>query len=259
MAAIPSTPEARSFGEPQALRVATLGVLLAVGFVVLVGFTSARLWISDPQVNLLLSYLAVWVPLGGAVVFAGVGSRRQVGAGSVAGSLAASLARGLGLRFRPIDLLWGLAVGLLARVVASLVEIAGYGQMGGSAAVLGTPVHDAWWLFGALLAPAIIAPFIEEVFFRGLLLRAVAGATAAARPVALAVAVVVSGAVFALVHIVEVGPGTVALVVGVSTFVFGVGAASIAAATGRIGGAIVAHVTFNALVVVPMVLTGLGG
>jgi hypothetical protein len=37
--------------------------------------------------------------------------------------------------------------------------------------------------------------------------------------------------------------------------VFGVAAASLAAATGRLGGAIVAHVTFNALVVVPAVLS----
>lgn len=226
---------------------AALGVLLAVGFVVLVGYASARLWISDPQVALLLSYLAVWVPLSGAVVVAGVGvgSRGRAGAGL------------LGLRFRPIDLLWGLTIGLLARVAASLIEIAGYGQMGGSGVVLGDPVRDLWWLFGTLLAPVLIAPFVEEVFFRGLLLRAVAGATDAARPVALAVAVVVSGAVFALLHVVDAGPGTAAVVVGLSTFVFGVGAASVAAATGRLGGAVIAHFTFNALVVVPAVLGGL--
>jgi uncharacterized protein len=40
-------------------------------------------------------------------------------------------------------------------------------------------------------------------------------------------------------------------VAGLGTQTFGLAAASVAALTGRLGGAIIAHVTFNALVVVP--------
>lgn len=239
-------------GERRDLSTITLvGVLLAVALVLLVGAAADRLWVTDPRVVLVLSYLAVWVPILGAVLWAGRGSV----SGSVLGS--GVPARGLGLWFRPIDLLWGLAVGLLARVVASLIEIAGYGQMGSAGPTLGTVTTDAWWLFAALLAPVVFAPLIEELFFRGLLLRSVArtAAAAGASPrAALATAAMVSAAVFALVHIVQVGPGTGAIVVGVSTFIFGLGAAAVAAATGRIGGAVVAHVTFNALVVVPVIL-----
>ncbi|TFC12016.1 CPBP family intramembrane metalloprotease [Cryobacterium algoritolerans] len=261
MAVSSNSAEARVLGEPWALRVAAIGVLLAVGLVVLVGVAAERLWIGDSRVALLVSYLAVWVPLGGAVVVVGVGAWRRLGAElgvrPGAGSFAGSFVRGLGLRFQPLDLLWGLAVGLLARVAASLIEIAGYGQMGGSPVLLGTPVYDGWWLFGALLAPVLIAPFVEEVFFRGLLLRGVAGSTDA-RPVALSLAVVVSAAVFALLHVLDAESATVVVVAGLSTFVFGLAAGSVAAATGRLGGAVIAHVTFNALVVVPAVLGALG-
>jgi uncharacterized protein len=41
---------------------------------------------------------------------------------------------------------------------------------------------------------------------------------------------------------------------GLGTLVSGLAAASVAALTGRLGGAIIAHVTFNALVVVPALL-----
>ncbi|WP_174774760.1 CPBP family intramembrane glutamic endopeptidase [Cryobacterium sp. HLT2-28] len=258
MAVSSNSAEARVLGEPWALRVAAIGVLLAVGLVVLVGVAAERLWIADSRVALLVSYLAVWVPLGGAVVVVGVSVRRRLGAVLGVRSGAGSFVRGLGLRFEPLDLLWGLAVGLLARVAASLIEIAGYGQMGGSPALLGTPVYDGWWLFGALLAPVLIAPFVEEVFFRGLLLRAVAGSTDAPRPVALGLAVVVSAAVFALLHVLDAESVTVVVVAGLSTFVFGLAAGSVAAATGRLGGAVIAHVTFNALVVLPAVFGALG-
>jgi membrane protease YdiL (CAAX protease family) len=222
---------------------AAVGVGFAIVFVLVVNFAAARFWITNPHVGLLLAYLSVWVPLGALVLVASL--RHGTG----------SLARDMGLRFHPIDLLWGLAVGLLTRVVASLIEITFYGQLAQGPVTLGTPVYDGWWLFGSLLAPVLIAPFIEELFFRGLLLRALQRATSGGAAVATVFAVVVSGAVFALVHMLGADSMSVMLVVGLSTFVFGVAAASLAAATGRLGGAIVAHVTFNALVVVPAVLS----
>jgi len=221
---------------------AATGVVAAVTLVILVTVAVSRAWILDPHLALALSYLAVWVPLLGAVLAACYlhGTR--------------SLRRDLGFWFHPLDLLWGLAVGLLARVVASLIEIVGYGQMGSAGATLGEPVYDFWWLFGALLAPVLLAPLVEELYFRGVLLRAVKTVTrerGASRTVAVAIAMVVSALIFALVHIVTLQQADAALVVGLSTFVFGLGAAVIALTTGRIGGAVIAHITFNALVVLP--------
>ena len=75
--------------------------------------------------------------------------------------------------------------------------------MGGGAVTFGETVHDDWWLFGVVLAPVLIAPFVEEVFFRGLVLRAVAGSVAGSRAVSLGIAIAVSGLVFALVHVLQ--------------------------------------------------------
>lgn len=240
---VPAEPEPDpAQSAPKALTDAATGVVAALALVILVSTASARSWIIDPHLTLVLSYLAVWVPLLAAVFAACYlhGTR--------------SLRRDLGLWFQPLDLLWGLAVGLLARMVASLIEIAGYGQMGQAAASFGETVYDFWWLFGALLAPVLLAPFVEELFFRGVVLRAVTGVTrqgGASRRVAVILGIVVSALVFALVHIITIQQADAALVVGLSTFVFGLGAATLAATTGRLGGALVAHVTFNALVVLP--------
>jgi uncharacterized protein len=213
---------------------AAVGVVLAILLVLLV---SAR--ITSAQLGVLLSYLAVWVPF---VVLVLVAVFRH-GSGSPV--------RDLGLRFRPIDVLWGLAIGMLARVVASLIEIAGFGRMGGGGVTFGETVYDGWWLFGAVLAPVLLAPLLEEVFFRGLVLRAVAGNVPGSRAVSLGVAIAVSGLVFALVHVVQATTVMETWVTGLGTLVFGLAAASVAAVTGRLGGAIIAHVTFNALVVLP--------
>jgi membrane protease YdiL (CAAX protease family) len=249
-------------GEPRwGLTDAAAGVLGAIVLALALGGAFARFWIVDAQIAMLLGYLVVWVPLLGAVLIACFwrGSR--------------SLVRDFGLRFRPLDLLWGLSIGLLARVVASFVEIGLFGHIGGGSVTFGETVYDGWWLFGTLLAPVLIAPFIEELFFRGLLLRAVARATAAGggtvgvprsvpqgvprsvpQSVSLGIAIAVSGLVFALVHVLQASSVSGAWAVGLSTLVFGLAAAALAALTGRLGGAIIAHVTFNALVVVPALL-----
>ena len=224
---------------------AAWGVITAVILVVLLGAAALRGWPRDPVLGELLSYLVVWVPLLGAVLIASMGRGRR------------SLPRDFGFAFRPLDLLWGLTLGVLARLITGFIEIAGYGRLGSAGATFGEPVRDLWWVFAALLAPVLISPIIEELFFRGLLARSVLAAGEAngsSRRAALAIAILVSGAVFALVHVVSVGTPTAVMVIGLSTFVFGAGAAALALITGRLGGAIVAHVTFNALVVVPALL-----
>jgi membrane protease YdiL (CAAX protease family) len=227
------------------LGIAAVGVVTAVVLVMVLNELFLRGAIRNPQLGELLSYLVVWVPLLGAVLtFCFVfGSR--------------SLARDIGLRFRPLDLLWGLTLGLVARVIATILEVAAYGQMGGAGAVLGEPVRDLWWVFAMILAPVLLSPFIEELFFRGLVLRAVNRAAAdngAVKRWALGIAVGVSAVTFALIHLVNAGSPTAALVIGLSTLLFGLGAGALAAVTGRLGGAIVAHVVFNALVVLPATL-----
>ncbi|SEM65290.1 CPBP family glutamic-type intramembrane protease [Cryobacterium luteum] len=282
-------PEARRLLVP-----AGIGVVVAMVLLVFVGATT----FSDPHLATLLGYLCVWVPLLAAIGVAGasIGRAGPAGAGGPGpgGRLAADSRGGirsiLRLFFRPIDLIWGLAIGLLARTLASLIEIWGYGSIGTAGATFGETVYDLWWLFGALLAPVLLAPLVEELFFRGLVLRAVYGQVAASRvrnagenhdtpdsaPVvpgvsqiyrhnalassggwAASIAIGVSGLTFALMHLVTIDPASTdaIVVVGVSTLLFGLAAASVSLATGRIGGAVIAHITFNGLVIVPAVLS----
>ncbi|WP_104130466.1 CPBP family intramembrane glutamic endopeptidase [Cryobacterium sp. N21] len=231
----PSRVRPRHVGS--ALTPAAIGIVLAMVLIVVVDSTQ----FADARWALPLSYLCVWIPLLGAIVVAGWAH-------------GASFWRWLRFSVRGIDLIWGLGVGLLARTVASLIEILGYGSIGSAGVRLGDTVYDAWWLFGALLAPVLLAPIIEELFFRGLVLRAVYGRVAArwAAPIAIAV----SGLTFALMHLVALDLSDLATVavVGSSTLIFGLAAASLSLATGRIGGAMIAHVTFNALVIVPALL-----
>jgi len=230
----------RVFDAVRGLKDASVGVVLAVLFVVFAGLAASKFWVTDPNLSLLLSYLAVWVPLLAAVA---VGWYRH--------------GHDIGLRFRPLDVVWGLSIGLLARSMAGAVEILGYGHLGTGAVTFGETVYDGWWLFGALAAPVLIAPLVEELFFRGLLLRAVLGTTRTAgggRVSSSVIAVTVSGLVFALVHTLTADSPTTVLVVGVSTFAFGVSVAVLAVVTGRLGGPIIAHLTFNAVVIVPALL-----
>ncbi len=174
-------------------------------------------------------YLVVWLPLLGAVLYASFirGSR--------------SLARDFGIRFHWLDLLWGLAIGLLARVCATIVELVVYGRSGSAMPYF----DDRWWIFFVLIAPLLVSPIIEELFFRGLLLRSL---LVTLNP---ATAIGISSMLFALLHVLVATTPAQALVTGLSTLILGIALATLTVLTRRAGGAIVAHVAFNALVVIP--------
>jgi membrane protease YdiL (CAAX protease family) len=199
--------------------VALGGLLLAVALIVVV-----PVLFRGSALSPLLGHLAVWLPLLGAVVL-----------------VSRSRSSDLGLGVRAIDLLWGIGLGLLLRVATTLLELAVYGRAAPAAATL----DDGWWLFSALLAPVLIAPVVEELFFRGALLRTVQ------RLAGSAAAVAVSAIAFAALHMLTATSPAQLLVVGPSTLAFGIAAAVLAVTTGRVGGAIIAHVVFNALVVLP--------
>lgn len=201
--------------------IALIALILTIVLVI-----SAPVWFRGSALSPLLGYLAVWVPLLGAVLVAIVCSR--------------SVATGFGLSIRPIDLLWGIGVGLLLRVAAILIEITVYGRAAPAATL-----DDGWLLFTAVLPPTVIAPVVEELFFRGLLLRTLE------RLAGRDTVVAVSSTAFAARHLLTATTLAQLLVVGLSTFAFGVAAGALAVVTRRIGGAIIAHVALNAVVVVP--------
>lgn len=232
---------ARNWGLSEAF----LGIVLAITFMLLLErwFASSSFPFSALGGNLalLLSYIVVWIPLVGACAYACY----------VRGTRSPS--RDFGLSITWLDVLFGLGVGLLLRALTSVIEIGVYGRLSLGGVTLGEVVHDGWWVFGALLAPILIAPFVEELFFRGLVLRATnqagvaAGGSAGggASGAASVVAVIVSASLFSLLHLVEVPDAKTAIVLGLSTLMLGLATGAIALYTKRIGGAIVAHATFN--------------
>ncbi|MBI2943996.1 MAG: CPBP family intramembrane metalloprotease [Candidatus Wallbacteria bacterium] len=134
---------------------------------------------------------------------------------------------------------WGTAPALAAGFAAGALAFAPFaGRQGtaGAAAVLGNLLDPSTgpvaWLF--LTAALATGPVAEELFFRGLLLRALTAATG--RPVA---ALAVSAVLFAVPHYITSGAFLPALVLG------GVTAVTFLAG-GGLTGAIAAHVGFNA-------------
>jgi membrane protease YdiL (CAAX protease family) len=216
-----------------------LGLVIAlIGMIALITWLRTHLFY-DSNVILILSYAVVWVPFLAAVAVAcfvrGTGS----------------LTRDIGLRFTPLDVLFGVGAGLLARACAGLIEIAVTGRTGGLGVTFGETVYDGWWLFGTILAPVLIAPLVEELFFRGLLQKSVLRFCAVRLQPRLAtvLSIIISAGLFAVLHLTQAANPAGALILGLSAFVAGLATALIVGFTGRIGGAIVAHVVFNGALV----------
>ncbi|WP_206759221.1 type II CAAX prenyl endopeptidase Rce1 family protein [Microbacterium ureisolvens] len=150
-----------------------------------------------------------------------------------------------GLRgFAWVDAAAGVGVGLIARALVELVAPTA-GGIGGGLEVESAGV--AGGIVVALAGAVLVTPLIEELFFRGLLQRALGDALAGAgRAVAGIVAVVVSALAFVALHVLATG-GNVPVGLLVGSLAVGLGCGILTLLTGRLAGAIVAHVVSNAI------------
>jgi membrane protease YdiL (CAAX protease family) len=164
----------------------------------------------------------------------------------------------LGLRFRWIDL-WGLAVGVGAQYAIALLYwpfAHDIHNMNAPGQKLTGGAHGGGVVVVAV-ATVIVAPFMEELFFRGLLFKALArlftppgpGVTRA-RGAGVVLAVIVDGLLFGLAHGEWVQFAGLAL--------FGAVLAAISYRTGRLGMNMMAHASFN-LVAVVSIFSSRGG
>lgn len=158
-----------------------------------------------------------------------------------------SLARDFGLRWRWIDIVWGVLIGLLLRAVSTLVEIGISGRLPSTGATLANAITPVIWLVLLAAGSALISPFVEELFFRGLALRSILrNLPRGTDPLfAKSIAVVGSSLLFAFVHVLTSGSVGAAATVGSVTLIAGISFGALAVSTGRLGGAIIAHVVFN--------------
>lgn len=250
----PPRPRALPDAPPPGIRWGLPDAAIVIGiFLVTIGLSFLYLVLHLPAaqgpftlVDALASYLLV------AVAVIVISRRRGLG----------RLARDFGLAFRPIDLAIGLGIAALAKVVqvvVALFVIAGTGHAPTRSNV--SFGHDPTWIIiNGFLVGSIVAPVVEELVFRGLLLRAIRNAflrgrrraphpqpaAAKVRSRATALAIVLSAAIFSAGHLYEtVGDLSLFLSIAFSLFAVGVLHAWVTVATGRLGAAIVSHVLFN--------------
>ena len=163
------------------------------------------------------SYLLTWGPLAIALAATAVFWRRFLG-------------------FRAVDIYLGLMIGVVGRAVGIVIQFLATGRMPSSDVVLGGVTGI--YFFTAVIAPVILAPLIEEPFFRGLLqgsLGRIAGSWGSW---------VITAAVFTVVHTIADGWSWAAVA---TLFVFALLAGYVTQRTKRLAPAIVGHATFNGL------------
>jgi membrane protease YdiL (CAAX protease family) len=177
--------------------------------------------------------VGLWVGLAGAPLW----SSRMSGSGS--------LAADFGLRLGPVDPLIGAVVGVAAQYgLAYLVYLPFRSdqhlirEVGQPAQHLTSLAHG--WGVVVLVAVVVVgAPVVEELFFRGLLLRSLA------RRIGAPGAVLVSAVLFGLAHYEAVQLPVLVI--------FGLALGFLAVRTGRLGPGICAHAAFNAVAVYSLV------
>lgn len=153
------------------------------------------------------------------------------------------------LRVRWLDILWGVALGLLLRMVQGWLAVAA----GGSGALPSYPSIGGslpeGFVFADVIAPVVIAPVLEEFFFHAVVLVSVY--TLLRRPVgrlmAGIVAVIVSTALFVLMHSLT---GALPVDTVISLTLLGLVCGGLVMLTGRIWPGVLVHVVYNASFVV---------
>lgn len=231
---------------PRRRRLLPLGIALVLVVMLARTVSTATLHgaLPDPAAQLVLSDLAAWVPLVLGVLW------YLRGRGSV------SVVDRLGLRIGVLDVFPAIAVACIARALDGFLQLAMTGSTGLAPQPFVGSGPQATVLALTVLGPCILSPVIEELFFRGtlqpLLVARIAGEDD--RPgnlrLATVVGVVASAVLFAAMHVL-VATATVegAFVTFVTTFVLGLLLGTFVAVTRRLGGAVLAHVLFNAIAI----------
>ena len=161
-----------------------------------------------------------------------------------------SLANDFGLRFRWIDLPLGLAAGIAAKIftlVLTAIAVVATDHTPEQGNFTLSP-DTLWIVLNGIVIASLVAPFVEELFFRGLVLRAARHRVLrrGGSPVrAVVVAIAVSSIGFALLHLLQSTDVTLLIILGGSTFALGIINSVLAITTGRIGASIISHVFYN--------------
>ena len=163
--------------------------------------------------------------------------------------------RDLGLRFRLIDLV-GIAIGVGGQLLVALMYAPfqhDIHNFNAPSQKLTGASHGAGFVVIAI-ATVLLAPAVEELFFRGLLLKALVrlftplASAGGARAAGVVLAVIADGLLFGLAH------GEWVQLAGLAAF--GMILAGVSYRTGRLGMNTVAHATFNLVAIIAIATNG---
>jgi membrane protease YdiL (CAAX protease family) len=206
------------------------GAVLGIGF----GLLLARVLDAPRLLVLLVSQGFLWTGMVGPCVLVS----RRYGTGS--------LRADFGVGFRAVDLGWGLLLAIAGRIGAAVVAVClaavSRRLIGSNLTGIDELRNDVPTLVTYCLFALVGAPLIEELFFRGLLLRSFASRM----PVG--IAVLAQGLLFCLAHTIPaLGLANASVLAG--TAVFGIMAGATAVQLRRLGATMVAHALFNLVAV----------
>jgi uncharacterized protein len=159
-------------------------------------------------------------------------------------ALMRSRPRGL-LRFRPVDLLYGVALGGMLRLAQGTMAGAfGEPTVWPTYPSIGGALPPRWW-FDEALGTVLIAPVLEEFLFRAVILVAVYTAVRrlAGRAFGAVAATLASIGLFVLAHAVL---APLSLGAAASLVLLALVASVLVLSTGRIWGAVLVHIVYNA-------------
>lgn len=173
------------------------------------------------------------------------------------------LARDFGFVLKWIDLLIGLGLAVAIHISDTVVYNFAVDELHLPAVNVSnvTLPHSLFWavVYGLVLA-SFFGPIVEEIFFRGLVMRAVRnfvvrvskfdGQKTTRR--AQTISICVSAVIFAGALLYEARNLTMLFVLGVSVLIFGLITAAIATRTGRLGPSMIAHMLTNGLAAVAL-------
>ena len=211
--------------------VATLAVACILAYVAARALVAAPSW-----VRTVTPYLIVWAGLLAPLIWVRPQWRTPTRDG------------GVGSIFRPIDLVYALALGLALRAFAQVTGAAVNGpqSLWPTVARFDGKLPELFW-FTAVVAAVLVAPLLEEVVFRGIVLPGLAR-------FGTVTGLLGSALLFAAFHVLQSsGPGAM-LIAAVSSTAVGVVCAALTLTTGRLAGAIGVHVVYNASWVVAALL-----
>jgi len=184
-----------------------------------------------------LRLLSVAAILYGSLVLAAVHFYRQDGS--------LQFRHAYGLVFRWSDLAWGFVVSIVARIAATVVILPLLllaPDAVGTNIPSGDELEGVWVLVALSVAAVVLAPIVEELYFRGFVQRSLETRWS------IAVAIAMASVLFGLAHVgFQPGVGSIgiALSTGTAGAVFGIAAWY----TRRLGVSMAAHAMFNAVAV----------